>query len=262
MHLALPLALTILLQADVGPSPVEAGVRAYQSGKFVKACELLAQAVDAQSDRATRARALSYLAASWLGRGNAQEAKRTLVRLLQENPSNQLDPGEFVPELIQLELRVREELAKAPPAKPVEAPKPEVVVPAPPKPEPSPVIVQPTKVAAEATADPGRTHRIAGFSLIGVGAALVAAGAVTGIVELKQFNDAQATTPKDEEWVLSQRSKFRTMSWAADAMYVAGAAAAGVGLVLVLTAPSSPEKPRVSLAPRIGGASLVISGGF
>ena len=129
-------------------------------------------------------------------------------------------------------------------------------------PEPSQAIAQPPKVAAEATADPGRTHRTAGFSLIGVGAALAAAGAVTGIVELEQFNSARAATPKDEDWVSSQRSKFRTMSWAADGLYAAGAAAAAVGLVLVLTAPSSPEKPRVSLAPRIGGASLVISGGF
>lgn len=140
--------------------------------------------------------------------------------------------------------------APAPQPKPEPAPKPELA----PKPEPAPVAA----VAAPASA-PMAIQKVAGFALVGVGAAAAIGGVVAGVLASGEKDEAVAHPPSD---VAAKRASVDAKLWIADGLFIGAAVAGAAGLVLVLTAPSSAPATTVGFAPVAGGGALVLSGGF
>lgn len=104
----------------------------------------------------------------------------------------------------------------------------------------------------------GRTQRVAGFVTLGVGLGGVAAGAVmVGLTAMKS-GELDALCPdkhcssQEGRDALDQATLFANL---ANGLLIAGGVTAGVGLVVVLTAPSDAPAPSVSLelAPRFVG---------
>ena len=91
-------------------------------------------------------------------------------------------------------------------------------------------------------------------------------GAVAGVLAKKEYDDAKTTPPSPAD-LPGKQSSVNTKAWIADGLYIAAAAVAATGLVLVLTAPSAsasspPTHASVGLAPVAGGGAVVLSGGF
>ncbi|MGC4117264.1 MAG: hypothetical protein QM765_22430 [Myxococcales bacterium] len=119
--------------------------------------------------------------------------------------------------------------------------------------------------AVRTDAEPGASRRTAGWALVGAGGALVAGGAVAGILALVDAQDAQAHAPTTLDQLRAVRGKVEAEAWAADVLCGVGAAAAVAGLVVALTAPSAADaRPvaTVGFGPIAGGGALVVSGGF
>jgi hypothetical protein len=133
--------MTALLLGASPASEVDAGVKAYQAGKFAAARDALAPLADrATVPAAQRARARTYLAAALYGLGDLGAAARELRRLAKEHPTVRLDEGEFFPELVQMAQTAREEMlgtAKAKDPKPKDKKEPKVV-----KTEPEPKVAK------------------------------------------------------------------------------------------------------------------------
>jgi hypothetical protein len=99
---------------------------------------------------------------------------------------------------------------------------------------------------------------------------LLIGGGVAGILAYAQHADAVKAGPPPSQAVYdATKNGISTKAWIADGLYAAGIVAAGVGLALVLTAPSGgvtshapAPSASVSAAPIIGGGALVVSGGF
>ncbi|MGC4119657.1 MAG: hypothetical protein QM765_34820 [Myxococcales bacterium] len=130
------------------------------------------------------------------------------------------------------------------------------------RPEPAAASAPAAAVTAPA-ASPSSAQKVAGFSLIGVGAAAAIGGVVAGVLGKSEHDDAVAHPPAATE-VGAKRASVDAKLWAADGLFIGAAVAGATGLVLVLTAPSSSSAPptKVSFAPAVGGGSLVVSGGF
>jgi len=142
------------------------------------------------------------------------------------------------------------------PARP-EVAKPEV------KPEPA---AAPTPAVHAETKASMSTQKIAGFALIGVGAAAAIGGVAAGAVALKQHSDAKSLPPVDPTALGQTKSNINATLWVADGLFIAAAAIAGTGLVLVLTSPSASAatapSASVGIAPIYCGGAVVVSGGF
>lgn len=207
----------------------------------------------------------------WLITVNLLDAvKGTSLKRLTKKTKSQSDlvdlTSEAVAEVMNaLPVKAQAKVAAAP--EPAKA-EPVVAKPEPAKAEPAkPAPEVPPAATAEAEAEkPGNGRKIAGYALLGVGAGALVAGAVAGGLALAQSNSAQRNPPSAE--ALSEvKGSIRSKAIAADALYLVGALAAGTGLVLWLTAPSStPESPApsasVGFGPVQGGGALVVSGGF
>ncbi|MGC4120705.1 MAG: hypothetical protein QM765_40235 [Myxococcales bacterium] len=127
--------------------------------------------------------------------------------------------------------------------------------------------VKPATSAATAivAVEAGRTQRTTGYALVGSGAALLVAGAISGTLAFTEHSAARdAGPPVSQEAYDATKSSIELKMVVADALYAVGAVAAAVGLVVALTAPSSDAPPtRVSLAPIVGGGgAVIILGGF
>src|ERR1019366_1863233 len=124
---------------------------------------------------------------------------------------------------------------------------------------PSPIIVplvapQPTSPQDHVDAHPGRTSRIIGFSLLGVGAVGIGVGAVTGLVAIGKKSDLSSNcfpaTVCNAQGAADASAGHTMATVSTVSFIVAGAALAG-GALLILTAPHAKEKKVTASLPNI-----------
>ncbi|MEP7123187.1 MAG: hypothetical protein ABJE95_19825 [Byssovorax sp.] len=122
--------------------------------------------------------------------------------------------------------------------------------------------------AAPAVAAPTRNRRTLGFVVGGVGVAGLAAGAVTGILALGDHAAAVKACPSKVGCsisVVDQARAGQSLSVVSTVAFAVGAAAAGVGVALVLSGGSSPTpaaSTSVGVALLPGGGGVALSGAF
>lgn len=145
--------------------------------------------------------------------------------------------------------------APAPRPEPKAQPKPEPKA----EPDPAPVAVKPSAV------EPSRPMRLAGWSLVGVGAASLITGLVLGVLaadkasELEDLNAAGAT---EYARVTDEEDAGRSLQAGQIAALAVGGAAAAVGAVLlVLDARKAPDESRAWLTPSVGPGGAVVTAG-
>jgi hypothetical protein len=123
-------------------------------------------------------------------------------------------------------------------------------------------------------ASPGQTQRLVGWTIGGAGVAGIVAGAVTAFLVRRAYDKATDECGPGGVSACSPNVALRSaqqdynsaaaLATASTVSFLAGAAVAGVGAVVLLTAPSS--KPgvgaTVGLAPTTGGAGLSVAGWF
>ncbi len=120
------------------------------------------------------------------------------------------------------------------------------------------------KDGADAESD-GNTRKVVTWSLIGGGAAFMAAGGVMGGLALKQEGDltCEPNVPCDasQEDTLDGAKTKATLS---TIFFGVGGAAAATGIILLLTGSSEPEAQvgSTTLKPTLGWGSLGVSGQF
>src|SRR5437868_9177086 len=106
----------------------------FDRAEFTRAKDLLVTLVDApQLSDEDRLQARVYLAASYYGLGDRASAKAQFLVLVRRYPRVELDPGLFLPEVVDLFHQARMEVANETPATTAPPPPPQ-----PPSPSPSP----------------------------------------------------------------------------------------------------------------------------
>jgi len=136
---------------------------------------------------------------------------------------------------------------------------------APPETRPAPIVLTlATPPAPPVETRPARGAMIAGFSLIGVGAAGLVASGVMGLVAKGNYNGAGAacgatTCNASGEATIDSA---RQLGDAATAVFVGGAVAAVVGVVVVLAAPSVATRPSSAATLRLGPGTCLLEGSF
>jgi hypothetical protein len=99
---------------------------------------------------------------------------------------------------------------------------------------------------------------VAGFALVGVGAAGLLVGAGTGIASILDHGSAVSACPTHvgcSQSVLDEASRGKALAIASTAAFVAGAALGGVGVILVATG----GKPKAATGHALG--LRLLSGG-
>jgi hypothetical protein len=111
------------------------------------------------------------------------------------------------------------------------------------------------------TASSGMSRRTWSYVAGGAGLALLAGGSLFGI-QARSALDKEKTAAKagDLSAYQSQKSKVKSASNVADALFLTGAAGVGVGTWLFFT--SAPAALALDVVPLPGGAVAAISGGF
>jgi hypothetical protein len=97
--------------------------------------------------------------------------------------------------------------------------------------------------AADQGSPPGHGQRVAGWTVGGIGAASIVAGAVFGIEALSNSSSAKNLCPSKtgcSSAAIQDNSTAKTDAIISDVTIGVGAAAVGVGLYLLLSAPSAP----------------------
>ncbi len=112
--------------------------------------------------------------------------------------------------------------------------------------------------AAASDANGGSTSATALALDIG-GAALIAGGAVAGVLALGQYNAGKTASPTDLPGI---KSSGKTEAWIANGLYGVGGAALIVGLVMTFSGSSTTTPAAVSASPIPGGAALSLLGSF
>lgn len=112
----------------------------------------------------------------------------------------------------------------------------------------------------------GRSTKVLPWVVAGTGAAILTAGAITGIVALGKTNDIARSCPDDlcpsRGFDLeAKRSSARDWVRVTDVLLVAGTVVTAGGIVWLLVSPSDKAPAARSATPRFGGA-LLPSGGF
>ena len=140
-----------------------------------------------------------------------------------------------------------------------------------PPPPPPTAVVDPKTDPVKAPPPPppvdegiGSTQRTFAFVSFGVGAAAVAAGAVTGILVLTgpcKGSDSETTNMKCTN---SEKQSARTLGTVSDISFIVAGAGAVIGLTLYLTAPSAPTRSgtRIVIRPEVGLGYAGVSGSF
>jgi hypothetical protein len=93
------------------------------------------------------------------------------------------------------------------------------------------------------------------LSLIGVGAAIFAAGAITGLAGVAQAGSAPSSTG-------AEASSARAKGLAGDVLGGIGLGAASAGVVVLIVQKSSPAAPAVAMTPWMGVASAGVTVSF
>jgi hypothetical protein len=142
---------------------------------------------------------------------------------------------------------------------------PNAVSPEPAEPEPAPGAATPV-VDSDSTADAGGgfPHATLGWVSLGVGAAGLGVGVVTGLMATSRHASAEDGCPNGKCPAGSQAADdldaFRTLRTVSTIGYAVGVVGVAAGVTLLLTAPSKPESAHV--APYIGPASAGVAGRF
>jgi hypothetical protein len=119
----------------------------------------------------------------------------------------------------------------------------------------------PTSLADE----PSSTQRTIGWSVVALGGAGIAFGAVTGglaVAKRSDLDDAgcrDGICPPSVSGDVDRYGALRTMSTIG---FIAGSASAALGALLVLTAPRAKEPAHAALSPWIGAGSAGVRGRF
>lgn len=166
-------------------------------------------------------------------------ADRSYAIVLKEGASTELtvDAGEDV----------------AAPALPITPPPPVTTTTAP-SPPPRAAPVAPDQAPPDA--HPGKTNRLVGFGLVGLGVVAAGVGSVTGIVALSKKSDLESDCfPKNvcNASGASAASVGHSMALVSTVSFVVAGAALAGGAVLILTAPKS--KVTTAVAPAVGPRS-------
>jgi hypothetical protein len=116
----------------------------------------------------------------------------------------------------------------------------------------------PGPAAGADSADTGDTQRLVGFVGIGVGAAGLVVGAITGGLAMGKHSalvDAcpNAACPPAEQ---DNLDSYRTLGLVSTIGFIAGGVLAAAGVVVVLTAPSSSEEPAPTVSASLGLGQL------
>ena len=146
---------------------------------------------------------------------------------------------------------------------------PVAVVPPPPDTRPTAAA---TSTAPAKTEDPGSSRRTIGYGLGAVGIVGLGVGGVTGLMAIGANNDAKKLCPGGgacaDKTGVDDNDKAKTLGTVSTIGFIAGGVLLAGGVVLVLTAPSSPEKKTafsdVKVAPTFGPAysGLSMGGSF
>jgi len=140
--------------------------------------------------------------------------------------------------------------AAPPPAGP-----PPTTAPPPAGPPPNVAEPQPAASAAPPTADsgegPGFVHTTLPWIALGVGAAGVIAGGVTGFIAMdkkKKLDEASCIDGYCATWVQQDVDSYNQMRTFSTIGFIVGGVGVAAGITLLLTAPSSPEQPAPAAA--------------
>jgi serine/threonine-protein kinase len=144
-----------------------------------------------------------------------------------------------------------------------------------PAPGPGPAPAQPASPASpEQTAtseDEGKTRRILGLGAMGVGVVGLGVGTVFGLLAKSKLDASNSGSPPPCNSTdhctpqgLDDRKSAESMATASTIGFIAGGVFLAGGVVLFLTAPSSPTSTGLTLspAPLTGGAGALLSGSF
>jgi tetratricopeptide (TPR) repeat protein len=116
-------ALVLLAAPQLSPAApadpaVEAGVAQVREGEYDAAIQLLETAaarLRSSSNGKVLARAQSYLAIAYLGRGREEDARAGFVAALRADPSLEVTTSEFPPRIVEFFEKVKRELSVAVP---------------------------------------------------------------------------------------------------------------------------------------------------
>jgi hypothetical protein len=126
-----------------------------------------------------------------------------------------------------------------------------------PPPTPPPVVVAPPPAAPPPPAgSPGKSQRIAGGVVTGVGGLSLAIGAVMGLLASSKNSDAKTACPNipcSNQTGVDDSHQAGTFADASTGLFVVGGAAAVAGVIVILTAPrrASASSPAASAAWRV-----------
>lgn len=114
---------------------------------------------------------------------------------------------------------------------------------------------------------PGRTQRIVGLTIGGVGAAGVVAGVITGLMARAAYNDATSQCVQNvcaDAAALSRMDSARTLATWSTVSLIGGALGLGAGAVVFFTAPSAKSGAvrAVGVGPASEGTGLSFVGRF
>jgi hypothetical protein len=141
---------------------------------------------------------------------------------------------------------------------------------------PRAVPAQPTPATTTAVTDPSdepappkSRRKLFGVIGMGVGGAAIAGGVVVGVLARGKWNDAKeicggtvCTTMADQERAQKLGDDARSKATLSTILVGAGVVAAGVGVVLFVTAPKSESETRISAHPTHDGGAVTLSGRF
>jgi hypothetical protein len=141
------------------------------------------------------------------------------------------------------------------------------------EPEPAAVPVAPpviekhvTRQAPAAPPPPRKTSPLT-YVAFGVGGALLAQGAVTGLLFLSERSKLESQCPSASTCPPStrdERSRYHFYSYVSSISVVAGLAGVGAGVYLLLSKPKSPptDAAKVAVVPYVGPGSVGLEGRF
>jgi hypothetical protein len=120
------------------------------------------------------------------------------------------------------------------------------------------------RIDAQAGASGGNTQRTLGFVSLGVGAAGLGVGVVTGLMASSRHSDAEAKCPEarcvEGSPGADDLDAFRSLRTVSTIGYVVGLVGVGAGVTLLITSPKKQESAWVS--PFVGAGSAGVRGAF
>jgi hypothetical protein len=138
----------------------------------------------------------------------------------------------------------------------------------PPSAPPPVVVVAPPPPATPAPGSPGKTQRIAGGVVTGIGGLSLAIGSVMGLLASSKNGDAKTACPNvpcSDKTGVDASHQAGTFADASTGLFVVGGAAVAAGLIVIFTAPRGRSAPSSEgsawIAPVLAPGTLGLSAG-